>query len=418
MNEIVRQSYYDSFKNFLAGLGVVGRDKAASQRFALNILDQSQLEMAYRGDWLSRKVVDLPAFDACRAWRQWQAEQDQIEKIEEAERALGMQRKVMDAMAKSRLYGGSAVLMGVKNQKFEDELDIDAVGKDDLKFVHVVQRWMIEAGPVVRDITSPWFGEPEYYMRTSTPIIPGLGGVKLTPSELGYNPGDTLYIHPSRVIRMIGLEYPDFERAPDAWGDTVLQPVVDALKDAGLVSQSIAALVAKANVDVVKIPGLTQTLSTDEGTRKLLERFSNSNTAKSVVNSLLIDKEEEWDQLQVTFAGMPQIMQMYLAVAAGAADIPATRLLGREPAGQNATGDSDLSHPALREKETNRQLMMERFKAAQQQPNKQNPFNKPNGGNNKGNGGELPGAKDSNLGRSRGWRAVRAKLYASWRNAS
>jgi phage-related protein (TIGR01555 family) len=123
--------------------------------------------MAYRGDWLSRKVVDLPAFDACRAWRQWQAEQDQIEKIEEAERALGMQRKVMDAMAKSRLYGGSAVLIGVKNQKFEDELDIDAVGKDDLKFVHVVQRWMIEAGPVVRDITSPWFGEPEYYMRST-----------------------------------------------------------------------------------------------------------------------------------------------------------------------------------------------------------------------------------------------------------
>jgi uncharacterized protein len=35
-------------------------------------------------------------------------------------------------------------------------------------------------------------------------------------------------------------------------------------------------------------------------------------------------------------------MQMYLLLACGAADIPATRIYGREPAGQNATGESDV----------------------------------------------------------------------------
>jgi hypothetical protein len=39
---------------------------------------------------------------------------------------------------------------------------------------------------------------------------------------------------------------------------------------------------------------------------------------------------------------MDGVMGMYLNVASGAADIPATRLLGREPAGMNATGDSDI----------------------------------------------------------------------------
>jgi hypothetical protein len=35
-------------------------------------------------------------------------------------------------------------------------------------------------------------------------------------------------------------------------------------------------------------------------------------------------------------------MQMYLLICCGAADVPATRILGREPAGQNSTGESDM----------------------------------------------------------------------------
>jgi hypothetical protein len=43
--------FYDNFKNFLAGFGVVGRDKAESQIWWLNPLDVQQIEAAYRGDW-------------------------------------------------------------------------------------------------------------------------------------------------------------------------------------------------------------------------------------------------------------------------------------------------------------------------------------------------------------------------------
>jgi len=56
----------------------------------------------------------------------------------------------------------------------------------------------------------------------------------------------------------------------------------------------------------------------------------------------VIDKEEEWDRKQLSFAQLPEIMQQYLQIAAGAADIPATRLLGQAPAGLNATGEGDI----------------------------------------------------------------------------
>jgi uncharacterized protein len=337
----IRFPFHDSFKNLIAGFGVPGRDKLTAQQFVLNVLNPEQLNAAYRGDWVSRKICDVPPFDACRAWREWHAEQDQIEKIEKCERDLGIQRKLMWALSKSRLYGGAAMVMGIEGQKFEDELDLESVGKDDLKFVHAVTRWQLTAGPLMRDITSPWFGEPTYYMRAGVPTPDPPASQPLEQSTLGTKPGEVLWIHPSRVVRLIGLDYPDWELGPDQWGDSCLQPVFDAISAAGMVSASIASMIAEAKLDVIKVPGLIELLSTIEGSSKVFDRFSQGNVAKSVVNATLLDTTEEWERHQLHFAGMDKVMSMYLLVAAGAADIPATRLLGRSPEGMNATGDSD-----------------------------------------------------------------------------
>ena len=212
----MKQYVFDSMRNFLAGFGLYGRDKAAHQQFVFQYIDQAELEAAYRGDWLARKIVDAPAFDCCRAWRQWEAENEQIEKLEGCEKAFGLQNKLMNALTKSRLYGGAAMVMGIEGQKFDEELDVDTVGKDDLKFVHVVTRWQLIAGPLVRDITSPWFGEPSYYQRANLPMPPQVNlKDPLEESSLGYKPGEMLFIHPSRVVRLLASEYPDIERAPD-----------------------------------------------------------------------------------------------------------------------------------------------------------------------------------------------------------
>ena len=103
-------------------------------------------------------------------------------------------------------------------------------------------------------------------------------------------------------------------------------------------------MIAEAKLDVIKVPGLIEMLSTKAGSEKLHERFSFAMTAKSTINATLIDGDEEWERIALTFANMDQVMGMYLNIAAGAADIPATRLLGREPAGMNATGASDLTN--------------------------------------------------------------------------
>src|SRR5262249_24433674 len=155
-----------------------------------------------------RKIVDIPAFDACRAWRSWEADNPQIEKLEEAEKAFGLQRKLMQALIKSRLYGGAAMGMGIENQRSDEGLGVYAGRPGYPKFIHVVSRWGLASGPLIRDITSPWFGEPTYHQRSNV-VTPPQVQLKdpLEESSLGYQPGEMLFIHPSRVVRFIGHEY-------------------------------------------------------------------------------------------------------------------------------------------------------------------------------------------------------------------
>ncbi len=334
---------WDNFKNFLAGFGVVGRDKAESQIWWLNPLDIQQLEAAYRGDWIARKIIDIPAFDSTRAWRIWNADKAAVTELEKLEQDLFIQRKLMLGIIRARLYGGAALIIGVDDGRgFNQELNLDAVKKGSLKFVHVVSRWMLTAGAINRDITSPWFGEPTYYSRAGSFTPPPIGGVTEPERFTEFGPPQSqIYIHPSRVVRLIGADYPDLDRAGDAWSDSVLQYVQSAVKGAALVHSSLGQLIAEAKIDVIKVPGLTEGMSTLEGAMKFQQRFANANAAKSVVNSLLLDATEEWDRKEIRFNQMDRIMQMFLLLCCGAADIPATRFLGREPAGQNATGESD-----------------------------------------------------------------------------
>lgn len=338
-------SLYDTFSNFIAGFGT-WKDKATQQTPSLQILNPNDLMKLYRGDWLSRKIVDIPAFDATRAWRQWQAEQKDITLLEKCEMDFGIQRKVLACMTKARLYGGACMVLGVDQGAFYEELDVERVGKGDLKFVHVVSRWMLSTGAPIRDITSPYFGEPNYYLRSNVPITPAPDS-RVTPVETnlamrGEKSAAQIYIHPSRVIKMDGLDYPDLETAPDAWSDSVLQTVYDTIQSASLVHSSISSIISEAKLDIIKVGNLTELISAEASRKKLVDRFQNANAAKSIINALLLDKDnEEWEQHQVRLMGMDKVLMMFMSICSAASDIPATRLLGKSPDGQNATGDSD-----------------------------------------------------------------------------
>lgn len=315
----------DSFANFMSGLGIAGRDKSTGATYTFTPISMAEVEAAYRSDWIARKIVNIPAQDATREWRAWQAEGNDIEKLEEAERALELQKKLRCALILSRLYGGAALIMGVDQGSSEKELDVERVGLGALKFLRVVSRLNIHAGEIITDPMDPYFGEPEYYETQAT----------------GTNPSTR--IHPSRVVRLVGDRLESSSLGYQGpWGDSVLQPVLDAVKDTTTVIRTIATLVHDSKVDIVKIPDMTDNMPNQDYRDLLSTRFVQANVLKSAINTIVLDKEEEWQRISTDFGALPAVMQMFFLVVSGGADVPATRMLGQSPAGMSSTGESDI----------------------------------------------------------------------------
>jgi phage-related protein (TIGR01555 family) len=314
----------DSLTNLVSRMGTE-RDKAAHSYYAVPLIDDAQLLNAYRGAWLPRKIVDIPAFDTVRAWRDWQAEQEQIEAIEAEENRLNVRGKVLEARIKSRLWGGAAIHLGTGDEDLSQPLDVERIGKGGIRHLTVLTRRELKAGELDRDVTSEWFGKPRVYTMTAGAAV-------------------QVDIHPSRLAIFSGNPQPDVELAGGdmVWGDSVLLAVMEAIKQADGTAANIASLVFEAKVDIFKIPNFMASVK-DEGYKtRLLERLTLAATAKGINGALLLDKEEEYDSKSPSFATLPDILDRFLQIVSGAADIPATRLLGQAPAGMNATGESDL----------------------------------------------------------------------------
>lgn len=313
----------DGLVEVLSGIGT-DKDKLASTSFAMSILPPDQAIAAYRTDWIARKIVDIPPYDMTREWRTWQADEDEITALEDLEEVMGVQRKVKSALTKARLHGGAAIILGVNQGKNNEPLNYEAIGKDALKFMHVVTRNELGMGPIDMDITSPWYGEPAYWTHTNAQA-------------------SVMHIHPSRVVPFIGMPLENISAAiGEFWGDSVLSVVADAVKAAGMVLGSGAQLVSEAKLDIIKIPGFAENIATAKYEGLLKARFQVANLVKSVYSMLLLDKEEEWERQNAAFTGLPDMLHTYLLAASGAADIPAVRFLGQSPAGLNSTGESDI----------------------------------------------------------------------------
>ncbi len=313
----------DSLTNFVAQLGI-GKSKVASDQFALVDRSDAELDALYRGDWLARKVVDVPVRDMLRPWRAWQASADQITAIETAEKRHCVRSKLARAMRTARVYGGAAIIIGADTANPTLPLNLKAVGKGGLKYLAVVPRRMLTSPGLDLDIQSASFHEPKFWTLS-------------TQSGM-------MDIHPSRVLTFIGADRLHFDMNSDGWGDSYLLSVYDAIHHAALTQAGIAELVHEAKLDIISVPELGAQLSSDAGTSALAKRFSNANALKSINNMLLLDEREKWDRKQTSFANLPDILDRYLQIVSGASDIPATRLLGTQSKGLNASGEGDLTN--------------------------------------------------------------------------
>lgn len=302
------------------------RDKAASVFYTQPILTDEQIIAAYRGSWLPRKIVDIPALDSCRRWRNWQAASDQIGLIDAEERRLNLRGKVLEASTKARLFGGAALFIGSEHADPALPFEMERIGKGGLRHLTVLTRRQLAAADIDGDPASEWYGKPKFYTLT------GANGMQVT-------------IHPSRLVIFKGAMTPNEELGGlgnHAWGESVLAATFDAIKNADSTAANIASLVFEAKIDIIKVPQFSANIGNQAYEDAVLRRYALANTIKGVNGTLILDSEEEYDSKSAPLSGLTDILMAFLQIVAGAADIPVTRLLGQSPAGMNATGTADM----------------------------------------------------------------------------
>lgn len=311
--------FMDGLVNVVASLGTA-RDKAAHSHYVYAAMGAQELLSAYRGSWLPRAIVDIPAQDATRKWRSWQAEAEQISAIEKVEKRLHVRETVLQCLTAARLFGGAAIYIGTGDLDPAEPLDPSRIRE--IRSLTVLTPLQLSPEAASRDIEGGYYGRPEFY-RLST----GSAATR---------------VHASRLVVLEGAPVPDPTARTSGWGDSVLQSTIDAVMQADSANANINSLIFEAKVDVFRFQGFMDQLSRGgDGDALVHQRLTAQAAMKGINGAVVLDKEDEYDQKSASFAGLPDLMDRFMNNVAGASRIPVTRLFGRASVGLSGTGDGD-----------------------------------------------------------------------------
>ena len=328
------------FRNPVTGAGGLA-DKAEHGFFTpTRIVSRWELETLYVQSWAARKFIDIPVDDMLIRWRTFEGEGEDeaaVEAMESTELRHRVRDRLSRAMKAGRLTGSAFLVMATAEAPLDEPLIPERVRPGDLLNLIVYDRF--DASIVERDTDpfSPEYGQPLRYR------FSGRGAPMLS-------------VDASRVLRFDGLtplSSTSWQAYDQDWGVSELIPVVvSLLQDAGIAS-GVAHLAAEASVPVVKMHNFREALAhggkSDDPDEVSPDRMGEEiNMRRSLYRTLFLDKEDEFERVTVTFAGLADLLDRFALRLAAAADIPATRFWGRSPVGLNATGESDMRNYALR----------------------------------------------------------------------
>ena len=314
---------HDGLANVVTGRGT-SVDRSMHNFWMGMSMPAQQIEAAYRSSWLIRQIVDIPAQDETRAGRDWDADDEQIAKLEAEEKRIALWAKVRQARILGRLGGGALFI----NLGDDPSRPLSAtVRPEQIENLVPLYRTQLTLGLPDDDVLSPYFNEPVDF-RLNTAARP--------------------LIHRTRLVFFKGLTVPGmhFTSYEDRfWGDSVVQVVNEAVQNATTATAGFAALVDEAKVDVFKFKDLANTIADPNGGEaKMRRRIDLATTEKSIHRSISLDANDDWQTRTLNFSGAKDMITTLMGIVAGAADIPATRLLGKSPDGMNATGEGDLEN--------------------------------------------------------------------------
>lgn len=311
----------DGLASFATNLG----NRSRAQYYQPSaLLTQQQLLTLWRESWIVQKICRKKARDMVRKWREIKCNDlsaEEIEKIENVERQLKLRETLETALMWASLLGGVALLIVTDR---DEQLPLQN-NETIRKIVPLYPGQLSPIGTVSMDLLSDNFGKTEYYS-----IMTNAGG------------STDVTIHYSRLIFINAIERTPFVDS-NIFGVSDIQPVYETMKRYDAVSVATGDLVEEAKIDVYKMEGLSEQLTTQDGENIVFNTMQALQTIKSSTNAIVLDNRNDYDQKQFSYGGLRDLLVEYRNAVAGAADMPLTLLFGQSASGFSS-GEEDTAH--------------------------------------------------------------------------
>ena len=288
--------------------------------------NRALLSQLYCEIGIAQTLVGQPVDDAFREFpeiRSAQLDADNIEELKKFFEANRWMQKFKQGIKWARLFGGGGLFLNV-NQNPASELRLDLIKKGAKVNLHAVDRW-----------------ELNYRVDGSVSVD------NLDCTQANSNTPYNLYgqeIHKSRVMRMVGREAPSLNRMQlGGWGMSEIERLLRSLNSFLKNQDVIFELLDEAKIDVYKVNGYNASLLTSGGTERIRKQVATSNRLKSYLNALLLDKEDEYDQKTMAFAGLSEMLIQNRQAIAADLKMPVTKLFGISSSGFNS-GEDDIEN--------------------------------------------------------------------------
>ncbi len=245
---------------------------------------------------------------------------EELEQLRQALEDNGDIEAVKDAIRWGQLYGGGTV-MAMTDQNPKLPLDEKQLKGRKLKFV-ASDRWHCTTSGININVA-------DKFVYTTSPDSTGTTILTLDSSRVGI---------------FSGLKCPDHIRLiMQGWGlsifEGIISPLTQYLKSMGVALE----LLDEAKIDVIKILDLANTLMSPDGEAIIRRRLALVTQNKNYKSSIAMDAQDDYQQKQITFSGLPDMIEKIQYLVCAALKRPYSKLFGKGSSGFSS-GEDDLEN--------------------------------------------------------------------------
>lgn len=327
------QFRFDGYLNMLNKVGTQQDNSQTWQWSGVTFETDQQLSNLYMSNGLFAKIIDRPAEDAVAKGFDLSDLGDEIEaKVKKRLVDLDFSNVLSTAEKWSRLYGGAiGVIICNDGRGLEEPLSVNSF--ENIEEIKVFERAVVQ--PDYSSLYSYSFIDQDDFERRKfgQPVFYDV-----------YSVYGSFRVHYSRCLVFKNGELPENAAVGmyQFWGIPVYTKIKSALREAITAHQDGTKLLERSVLGVYKMKGLSQLLATDEGEDNVIKRLQVIDMARNIINSMAIDADgEDYQYINASMSGASDLIDRTCNMLSGVTDIPQTILFGRDPAGENSTGDND-----------------------------------------------------------------------------